>query len=113
MWRAAASRPGPRCYDAAQGVPALTTHLSVPVPLREDRGVLRVGDTRVALATVVALYDQGATPEEIAYRFPPLHVADLYAVISYYLSHPPEIATSLGGRNQQANAIWRDLERQF
>ena len=35
-----------------------------------DNGVILVGKTRVTLDTVVAVFDQGATAEEIAYRYP-------------------------------------------
>lgn len=48
------------------------TIAALPVPLRvHDGGVVRVGDTRVSLDTVVYAHRDGATPEEIVDRIPP------------------------------------------
>ncbi len=59
-----------------------------PIPLRTDSdGVVRVGSTRVPLDTVVTVFDLGASPEEIVQQFPALGLADVYAVIGYYLHH--------------------------
>src|SRR6266568_2426083 len=62
------------------------------VPLRTDEhGVLRVGDTRVRLDTVITAWKQGESPEQIVENFDVLDLADVYAVISYYLNHREEI----------------------
>lgn len=59
---------------------------SPPVPLNIDMdGVIRVGNTRVTLDTVVAAFKEGATAEEIVWQYPSLSLADVYAVIGYYL----------------------------
>ena len=50
-------------------------------------GVVQVGKTRVTLDTVVAVFKQGMTAEEIAYRYPSLKLADVYATIAFYLNH--------------------------
>ena len=39
-----------------------------PLEITAD-GVVRVGKTRVTLDTVVAVFQQGSTAEEIVYRF--------------------------------------------
>jgi uncharacterized protein (DUF433 family) len=63
-----------------------------PVPLEIDRdGAARVGGTRVTLESVVVAYCQGATPEEIAQRFPAVRLADVYAVITFYLRHRNDV----------------------
>jgi uncharacterized protein (DUF433 family) len=63
---------------------------SEPVPLAVDvEGVARVGGTRVTLDTLVAAFEQGATAEEIAQQYPSLGLADVYAVIGYYLRRRP------------------------
>ena len=42
-----------------------------PVPLEADRdGIMRVGGTRVTLDTVVAVFNERATAEEIAQQYP-------------------------------------------
>ncbi len=66
----------------------MTLHvLAEPAPLRADSdGVVRVGDTRVTLATIVCAFDQGATAETIVQQYPTVALADVYAVIGYYLS---------------------------
>ena len=55
-----------------------------PVPLRTDEhGVMRVGKTRVPLDTVVFGFNEGATPEEIFFRYPSLEQNEVYAVVNY------------------------------
>ena len=62
-------------------------------PLSLDAGgVVRVAGTRVTLETVVNAYENGASCEEIAHNFDVLTLADVYAVISYYLAHHREVA---------------------
>ena len=47
-----------------------------PLTLRTDAaGVVRVGDTRVSLDTVIRGYLEGSIPEEIVEQFPSLQVA--------------------------------------
>lgn len=59
-----------------------------PVPLTTHAdGVVRVSGTLIPLETVVRAFHQGATPEEIAQDFPALDLADIYAVLAYYLAN--------------------------
>ncbi len=70
-----------------------------PVPLHPDAaGVLRVGDTRVSLDSVIAAFHNGATPEEIVQQYDALSLADVYAVIGYYLEHQADIDSYLAAR---------------
>lgn len=81
---------------------------AVTVPLEyNDQGVIRISGTRVSLDSVMYAYNEGATPEEIVYRFPSLRLDDVYAVISYALKHPDLIAAYL--QEQQDARI--ELER--
>lgn len=85
-----------------------------PAPLAADRdGVMRVGDTRVTLDTVVAAFREGATAEEIAQQYPSLRLADVYAVIGYYLRHQQEVDDHLQDRRQQAVEARRSNEARF
>jgi uncharacterized protein (DUF433 family) len=77
---------------------------SAPLQANED-GVILVGGTRVTLDTVVAVFNQGATAEEIAYRYPSLNLADVYATITFYLKHQSEVEAYLQQRRQQAQEI--------
>jgi len=84
-----------------------------PIPLRTDSdGVIRVSDTRVTLDTVVFAFLHGATAEGIAESYPSLDLADIYAVIAYYLRHREEVDAYLREREISAEAIREKIERQ-
>lgn len=85
-----------------------------PVPLRVDpEGVVRVADTRVTLDTVVDAYREGATAEEIAQQYSSLDLADVYAVIGYFLHRRFEIDAYLEQRRRLAGDVRRENERRF
>ncbi|MEH1832106.1 MAG: DUF433 domain-containing protein [Nostoc sp.] len=80
--------------------------IAEPAPLKSNEdGVVLVGKTRVTLDTVVAVFKQGATAEEIVYRYPSLNLADVYATIAFYLNHQPEVEAYLQQRRQQSQEI--------
>ncbi|QSJ17605.1 DUF433 domain-containing protein [Nostoc sp. UHCC 0702] len=85
---------------------------STPLEVNPD-GVVRVGATRVTLDTVVAAFNQGATAEEIVFQYPSLQLADVYAVISYYLRHQQEVEEYLQERQQRAMEIRKINETRF
>ena len=85
-----------------------------PAPLAvTSDGVVRVGGTRVTLDTIVAVFQQGATAEEIVYRYPALKLGDVYAAIAYYLNHQQEVEDYLRQRQQQAQEIRQQNEARF
>jgi uncharacterized protein (DUF433 family) len=85
-----------------------------PIPLETDAdGVVRVAGTRVTLDTIVAAFSEGATAEEIVYQYPSLHLADVYAVIGYYLRHRPDVEVYLRQRQQQAEEVREQNEARF
>jgi uncharacterized protein (DUF433 family) len=90
--------------------------LSFPVqaeapPLREDAsGALRVGDSRVLLELVVRAFQDGATPEAIVQRYDTLALADVYAVIAYYLRHRGEVEAYLARRELKAAEVRQRVE---
>jgi len=77
---------------------------------REASGALRVGSSRVLLELVLRAFQDGATPETIAQRYPSTTLADIYAVIAYYLRHREEIEMYLTDREQQAQEMRRHIE---
>ncbi|GCA75036.1 hypothetical protein MiTe_01865 [Microcystis aeruginosa NIES-2520] len=77
---------------------------TAPLQANED-GVILVGKTRVTLDTVVSVFNQGATAEEIVNRYPSLNLADVYATIAFYLKHQSEVEAYLQQRQQQAQKI--------
>ena len=68
-------------------------------------GVVQVGKTRVTLDTVVTVFKQGTTAEEIVYRYPSLKLADVYSTIAFYLNHQQEVETYLQQRQKQAQEV--------
>jgi len=87
---------------------------SPPVPLKTDLdGVVRVGNTRVTLDTVIGAFKDGATAEEIVGQYPGLSLADVYAVIGYYLQRQSEVETYLAQRQQTGDQIRRENEARF
>lgn len=78
-----------------------------------DSGVACIGGTRVTLDTLVAAYEQGASPEEIVSRYATLELADVYAIITYYLRHRGEVENYLSRRKAEAEEIRAENERRF
>lgn len=77
-----------------------------PVPLAIDAdGVVRVGNTRVTLDTVIAAFLEGATAEEIAHQYPSLNLPDIYSIIGYYLKNRFEVDKYLEARKKRGKAI--------
>jgi uncharacterized protein (DUF433 family) len=82
-----------------------------PVPLRADAGgALRVGDSRVTLGVLIHEYEDGADPEGIVHAYPALRLADVYAVIAYYLRHRDEVSAYLRRREAEAAELRREIE---
>jgi len=83
-------------------------------PLRQDpQGVIRVGGTRVTLQSVVGLFEQGASAEEIALRFDALDLHAVYATLSYYLGHREELQGYLDRQQAASAGARREAERRF
>ena len=57
----------------------------------DEYGVLRVTGTRVHVHYVLWQYMQGASPEEIIGCYTTLTLADVYAVLAYYLQNKEEM----------------------
>lgn len=76
--------------------------VSIPAPLEAHPDeVVRIAGTRVTLDTVVQAFLEGTTAEEIQQQYPSLTLADVYAVIAYYLHNRAEVDEYLVRRGQQ------------
>jgi uncharacterized protein (DUF433 family) len=87
---------------------------TAPVPLETDaEGVARVGGTRVTLDTIVGAFLRGATAEEIAQQYPSLRLADVYAVLAFYLRRRSEVDNYLQERQRLAKTVRAENESRF
>ena len=79
----------------------------------DSDGVIRVSQTRVTLDSIVTAFQEGATPEEIAQQYPSVPLADIYAVIAYYLRRYADIEAYLRHRRQHAEQVRQENEARF
>jgi uncharacterized protein (DUF433 family) len=88
----------------------LPLHIDHP-PLRVDEGgAVRVGDSRVSLDLVVEQYENGMTPEDMVRAYDTLVLADVHAVIAYYLRYRGEVRAYLNRRQEEAEALRAKIE---
>src|SRR5215510_11895120 len=80
-------------------------------PLRMDQGgAVRVGTSRITLDLVVEQYENGLTPEDMVRAYDTLVLADVYAVIAYYLRRRDEVQAYLKRRQEEAEALRAKIE---
>jgi len=58
-------------------------------------GKAAIDDTRVRVADVVCLHQQGMSPQEILVRYPQLSLGQVHAALAYYYDHRDEIEATL------------------
>lgn len=84
----------------------MTAALVDMIPLAlDERGVYRVGGTRVTLDLVVRAFNRGATAEEIVQDYSSLQLSDVYQVIGYYLKHGSELSSYLERRSREEQEL--------
>jgi uncharacterized protein (DUF433 family) len=87
---------------------------TVNLPLKiDEHGAIRVSGTRVTLDTLIARYHQGDTPEAIHEGFETIPLADIYAVIAYYLDHQEEVDAYLKRRDEEGERIRQEWEARY
>jgi uncharacterized protein (DUF433 family) len=87
---------------------------SQSLPLHVDvDGVIRVASPRVTLETVIAAFAKGATAEQIAQDYPVVPLADIYAVIAFYLRQPEAVDTYLAEQRHTGQHLRRQIEAHF
>ena len=80
-------------------------------PLRvDDGGTVRVGRSRVSLDLIVEQYENGMAPEDMVRAYDTLELADVHAVIAYYLRHRDEAWAYLKRRGEEAAALRAKIE---
>jgi hypothetical protein len=72
---------------------------------------IRLAGTRVGIEYVLRDYLQGASPEELALRFPTLSLEQIHATITYFLAQRAEVSRYLGHvwQRQQMDAEKADV----
>src|SRR5262245_37675664 len=84
---------------------------AVSPPLRVDEGgAVRVGTTRISLDLIVEQYENGMTPEDMVRAYDCLELADVYALLAYYLRHRDEVRAYLKRRVEEAEALRAKIE---
>lgn len=82
-----------------------------PVPLVRDRaGRLMVTGTRISLDILVAAFKGGRSPEAIHEAYETVPLADVYAVLAYYLRHKAEVEAYLAEQEHEAAEIQAQIE---
>ena len=80
-------------------------------PLRMDeRGSIRIANTRVLLELLIRAYQAGAPAEELTRRFVTLELTDVYALLAYYESHRGEVDEYMRRREVEAAQIRSKIE---
>lgn len=72
-------------------------------------GTIRLGETRVSLETIIDSYRLGQRPEEIQAGFPFLELADIYAIIAYYLKNRETVERYLSQQEADSQRILAEL----
>jgi uncharacterized protein (DUF433 family) len=84
------------------------------LPLAKDAdGVVRVGGTRVTLETIYCTFLEGATAEEVLWRYPSLKLADIYAVFSYCMNFREDVEEYVREREKLAAQVRQENELRF
>lgn len=85
-----------------------------PVPLTTTAdGAIRVTGTRVPLETIVRAFHQGATAEEIVQDFSTLTLAQVYAVLAYYLWHRDAVDAYVAQRAALSDSVRNTHQSRF
>jgi uncharacterized protein (DUF433 family) len=85
-----------------------------PPPLiNHPDGEVRVVGTRMPLHAVIQAWEGGDSPEAIVAAFDVLKLADVYAIIGYYLRHKDEVGVYLEARERFGEEVLREVEARF
>lgn len=80
---------------------------------KTEDGTIRIGKTRVALESVVHQFSIGATPEEIAQKFPALKLAEVYATIAYFLNNHEQVASYVLTQEAESDVIQSNVDKKY
>jgi uncharacterized protein (DUF433 family) len=72
----------------------------------DEHGVMRIGNSRVMLDSIVAGFEQGHSPETLQQQYPTLSLEEVYGAITYYLAHTDQVHAYLKRQDELWEA-WR------
>src|ERR1700716_905992 len=81
-----------------------------PPPGVDHGSAVRIGNSRISLDLVVEQYENGMTPEDMVRAYDTLELADIHAVIAYYLRHRDEVRAYRKRRDEEAEALRAKIE---
>lgn len=89
----------------------LRTTQTIPLTKWQD-GSIRVKESRLPIDGIIYAYREGEIPESIFDSYPSeaYTVADIYAIIAYYLSNKPKFDRYLAKREKEALEIRKKIE---
>lgn len=78
----------------------------LPLPLHlDENGVIRVSGTRVTLDSILRGYLRGERAVDLHDSYPTVPLADIHAVLSYYLTNRDSLDAYLQAMDEQAAAV--------
>lgn len=80
---------------------------------KTKEGVIRIGNTRVSIDSVIVAFKRGADPESIRRSYDRLTLAQVYSVISYYLNNRDELDEYLATREKQFEELREENNARF
>ena len=84
--------------------------LDVPIQIEAD-GTRRIGKTRVTLDVMLGAYKLGESPEQIVRSFPSLNLAEVLAVLAWYVNNRTEVDGYLAARERAAAELRKEIEQ--
>jgi uncharacterized protein (DUF433 family) len=96
--------------DECELTELLPPHTDGPSLRVDEGGAVRVGKSRISLDLIVEQYENGMTPEDMVRAYDTLVLADVHAVIAYYLRHKGDVRAYLKRRAEEAEALRAKLE---
>jgi uncharacterized protein (DUF433 family) len=86
----------------------------IDIPLQiDEHGSIRVSGTRVTLETLINYYNLGESPADLHEGFPTVPLADIHAVIAYYLRNQAEVDTYVQAQDELAERVRKENETAY
>ena len=85
-----------------------------PIPLTEtEDGALIVTGTRIPVDTIIYSFRRGDSAEQIADNYDSLRLADVYAILAFYLAHQRELDDYIQKREMASTETHRFIDTHF